>query len=165
MPPGSGVRNAAECLRLSCRRLKLINADHRAEQSYMKESPHDGVKRSHVMSEPLGEKRQHRRFPVQFRSSFSFVNIVEGEGVLADLSVRGCRIESRIAVKPGTELQLKIHLPHEPAPLGITVAAVRWSRGEIFGVEFTDMKDEEWKRLGRFIKQVEWPDAGATSCP
>lgn len=85
--------------------------------------------------------------------------------MLADLSVRGCRIESRIAVKPGTELQLKIHLPHEPALLGITVAAVRWSRGETFGVEFTDMKDEEWKRLGRFVTSVEGPDAGATSGP
>ncbi|MEP6886944.1 MAG: PilZ domain-containing protein [Nitrospirales bacterium] len=117
-----------------------------------------------VTSEPPDEKRQHRRFPVHFRSSFSSVNIIGGEGVLADLSVRGCRIESRIAVKAGTELQLKIHLPYEPVPL-VTVAAVRWSRGETFGVEFTDMNDEEWKRLGRFITSVEWPDAGATSCP
>lgn len=118
-----------------------------------------------VTSEPPGEKRQHRRFPVQFRSSFSSVNVVGGEGVLADLSVRGCRIESRAVVKPGTELQLKIHLPHESAPLGITVAAVRWSHGETFGVEFRDMKDEEWKRLGRFITSMESPDAGATACP
>jgi hypothetical protein len=118
-----------------------------------------------VTSEMPNEKRQHRRFPVQFRSSFSSVNIVGGEGVLADLSVRGCRIESRLAVKPGTELHLEIHLPNEPAPLGITVATVRWSRGETFGVEFTDMKDQEWKRLGNFIKSVERPDAGVTSCP
>lgn len=117
-----------------------------------------------VTSEPPGEKRQHRRFPVQFRSSFSSVNIVGGEGALADLSVRGCRIESRIAVKPGTELQLKVHLPNESAPLGISVAVVRWSRGETFGVEFMDMKDEEWKRLGRFIKSVDVPDAGSTAC-
>jgi hypothetical protein len=117
-----------------------------------------------VTSEPPGEKRQHRRFPVQFRSSFSSVNIVGGEGALADLSVRGCRIESRIAVKPGTELQLKVHLPNESAPLGISVAVVRWSRGETFGVEFMDMKDEEWKRLGRFIKSVDVPDSGSTAC-
>lgn len=117
-----------------------------------------------VTSEPPGEKRQHRRFPVQFRSSFSSVNIVGGEGALADLSVRGCRVESRIAVKPGTELQLKVHLPNESAPLGISVAVVRWSRGETFGVEFMDMKDEEWKRLGRFIKRVDVPDAGSTAC-
>jgi len=113
-----------------------------------------------VMSEPPDEKRQHRRFPVQFRSSFSSVNVVGGEGALADLSVRGCRIECRIAVKPGTELQLKIHFPNEPAPLGITVAAVRWARGGTFGVEFMDMDDEEWKRLGRFIGSMELPDAG-----
>lgn len=113
-----------------------------------------------VTSEPSSEKRHHRRFPVQFRSSFSSVNVVGGEGTLADLSVRGCRIECRIAVKPGTELQLKIHLPNEAAPLGITVAAVRWSRGETFGVEFMDMHDEQWKRLGRLIASVELPEAG-----
>ena len=112
-----------------------------------------------VISQPLDEKRQHPRFPVQFRSSFSSVNVVGGEGALADLSVRGCRIECRVAVKPGTELQLKIHLPNEPAPLGITVAAVRWARGETFGVEFMDMHDEEWKRLGRFIASVEFSRA------
>lgn len=116
-----------------------------------------------VMSEPPDEKRRHRRFPVQFQSSFSSVNVVDGEGALADLSVRGCRIEGHIAVKPGTELQLKIHLPNEPAPLGITVAAVRWARGETFGVEFMDMHDEEWKRLGRFITSVELPEAGPTA--
>ena len=117
-----------------------------------------------VTSEPPGEKRRHRRFPVQFRSSFSSVNIVGGEGALADLSVRGCRIESRIAVNPGTELQLKIHLPNEPVPLGIAVAVVRWSLGETFGIEFMDMKDEEWKRLGRFIKSVDVTDAGSAAC-
>lgn len=118
-----------------------------------------------VTSEPPGEKRQHRRFAVHFRSSFSSVNVVGGEGALVDLSVRGCRIESGIAVKPGTELQLKIHLPNDPAPLDIAVAAVRWSRGATFGMEFIDMHDAEWKRLGRFIKTVEWPETGPTSPP
>jgi hypothetical protein len=118
-----------------------------------------------VTSEPSSEKRQHRRFPVQFRSSFSSVNVVGGEGTLADLSVRGCRVECRIAVKPGTELQLKIHLPNDSAPLGITVAAVRWSRGETFGVEFMDMHEEEWKRLGRLIASVERPEAGPVVPP
>jgi hypothetical protein len=118
-----------------------------------------------VIKEPSSEKRHHRRYPVQFRSSFSSVNVVGGEGVLADLSVRGCRIECRTAVKPGTELQLKIHLPNEPAPLGIAVATVRWSHGETFGVEFMDMHDEEWKRLGRFIASAEQPEAEPTAGP
>ncbi len=37
----------------------------------------------------------------------------------------------------------------------MTVASVRWSRGNTFGVEFMDMNDTEWKRLGRFIKGLE----------
>lgn len=104
------------------------------------------------MNEPSNEKRRHPRFPVQFKSSFSSVNVVGGEGALADLSVRGCRVESRIEVKPGTELQLTIDLPDESSALEIAVAIVRWSRAGAFGIEFMDMKDEQWKRLGRFMK-------------
>jgi hypothetical protein len=117
------------------------------------------------MSEPSGEKRQHPRFPVQFKSSFSSVNVVGGEGTLADLSVRGCRIECGIAVKPGTELQLNIQLPDEPSPLGIAVAIVRWSRAGAFGIEFMDMTDEQWKRLGRFMKTLGVSGAGTQARP
>jgi hypothetical protein len=106
------------------------------------------------------EKRRHIRFPVQFRSTFSSVNVVggEGEGTLGDLSVRGCRVESRAVVKTGTALQLKLFLPDETAALA-TVAAVRWVRGTAFGVEFVDMTDEDWKRLSRFIKRLEAPES------
>ena len=106
------------------------------------------------------EKRQYTRFPVHFHSTFSSVNVVggEGEGTLADLSVRGCRVESRAVVKTGTALQLKLYLPDETAHLA-TVAAVRWARGAAFGVEFVDMTDEHWKRLTRFIKALEAPES------
>ena len=99
-----------------------------------------------ALGEFLGEKRRHMRFPVQFRSTFSSVNVVggEGEGTLADLSVRGCRVESRAVVKTGTALQLQLYLPDETAHLA-TVAAVRWARGAAFGAEFVDMPDEELK--------------------
>lgn len=111
------------------------------------------------------DKRQHPRFPVQFRSSFSSVNLVGGEGALTNLSVRGCRIESWTTVNPGTDLQLNLHLSDESLPLAITVAAVRWSHGGTFGVEFIDMNETEWNRLGRFIKQLESPEFPGRTCP
>lgn len=54
------------------------------------------------------EQRQNLRFPAKFRSSFSSVGMVGGEGRVADLSTRGCRIESSIDVQPGASLEVQI---------------------------------------------------------
>ncbi len=54
------------------------------------------------------EQRKNIRFPVQFRSSFSSIAMVGGEGSLVDLSLRGCRIESPADVQPGASLELRI---------------------------------------------------------
>jgi len=110
-----------------------------------------------MSGEPSTEKRKHPRFPVQFRSSFSSVNLVGGEGMLLDLSVRGCRVESKTPVQPGTELRLQIHLSQDSVPLEIAVARVRWSQEQRFGVEFLDVQNEAWKRLCRVIKDLERP--------
>ena len=39
------------------------------------------------------EQRKNPRFPVRFRSSFTSLNIVGGDGNITDLSLRGCRVE------------------------------------------------------------------------
>ena len=116
-----------------------------------------------MTSLPESEKRKHPRFPVQFRSSFSSVNLIGGEGLLLDLSVRGCRIESRTPVQPGTELRLHIHLSQGGDLLEITVARVRWSHDQRFGAEFLDIHNEAWRRLCRVIKDLE--DAPAADNP
>ena len=115
-----------------------------------------------MTGQPPIEKRKDPRFPVQFRSSFSSVNLVGGEGLLLDLSVRGCRIDSRTPVQPGTELCLQIHLSRDSEPLEIAVARVRWSQDQRFGVEFLNIQNEAWKRLCRVIKDLECPTAAGS---
>jgi len=110
-----------------------------------------------AMKEEPSEKRQNPRFPVGFRSSFSSVSRVQGEGVLVNLSVKGCRIESRTEVQPGAELELEIQL-NEAERLRIENAAVRWCRMPAFGVEFMDMADEDWKRLCTVMRELEQRD-------
>ncbi len=101
------------------------------------------------------EQRKDLRFPVQFRSSFSSITIVGGEGNLVDLSIRGCRIESPTDVQPGASLEVRItSLQHEP-PIYIQQAVVRWSREKQFGLEFVTMGPEEWARLQHTVKQIE----------
>ena len=101
------------------------------------------------------EQRKNIRFRVQFRSSFSSIAMVGGEGSLVDLSLRGCRIESPTDVQPGASLELQIvAIEHEP-PIKIQAAIVRWSRGGQFGLEFEVIASTEWVHLQDIVKQIE----------
>ena len=101
------------------------------------------------------EQRKNLRFHVQFRSSFSSIGMVGGEGSVVDLSIRGCRIESPTYVQPGASLEVRIAATeHEPS-IQIQQALVRWSRARQFGLEFVTMALEEWARLQHTVKQIE----------
>lgn len=101
------------------------------------------------------EQRKNIRFRVQFRSSFSSIAMVGGEGSLVDLSLRGCRIESPTDVQPGASLELQIvAIEHEP-PIRIQAAIVRWSREGQFGLEFEVIATTEWTHLQDVVKQIE----------
>ena len=62
------------------------------------------------------EQRKNLRFPVKFRSSFSSIGLVGGEGNIVDLSIRGCRIESSIDVQPGASLDVRITVVENDPP-------------------------------------------------
>ena len=101
------------------------------------------------------EQRKNPRFPVQFRSSFSSIATVGEEGILVDLSIRGCRIESPTDVQPGATLEIWIAVIEHVPPIQIQTAVVRWSRGRQFGLEFEVIAPAEWARLQHTVKQIE----------
>ena len=101
------------------------------------------------------EQRTNLRFRAQFRSSFSSVAMVGGEGSLLDLSVRGCRVESPIDVKPGAALEVRIDVGEYEPPIQIQAAVVRWARERQFGLEFEVIAPTEWSHLQHIVKQIE----------
>ena len=101
------------------------------------------------------EQRKSFRFPVKFRSSFSSIGIVGGEGSVVDLSIRGCHIESPIDVQPGAALEVRIMVTGHDHPIHIQAAIVRWSRGHEFGLEFEVISPIEWTHLQDFVKEME----------
>lgn len=101
------------------------------------------------------EQRKNPRFAVRFRSSFTSLNIVGGDGNVVDLSLRGCRVDSQTSVRPGTSLELRIQTSDEEPPLKIHEAVVRWSRAQQFGLEFVTLVPEEWARLQHTVTQLE----------
>jgi hypothetical protein len=101
------------------------------------------------------EQRRNPRFHAQFRSSFSSITMVGGEGVLVDLSVRGCRIESSTEVQPGTSLEVRIAVIEHEHPIHIQGALVRWSRAGQFGLEFEVISPIEWTYLEQIVNEIE----------
>jgi c-di-GMP-binding flagellar brake protein YcgR len=101
------------------------------------------------------EQRTNLRFRAQFRSSFSSVALVGGEGSLWDLSVQGCRIESPMDVKLGSALEIRIEVSEHEPPIQIQAAVVRWNRERQFGLEFEVIAPTEWSHLQDVVKQIE----------
>ena len=86
-----------------------------------------------VIDMTTAERRRMPRLRVQFRTTFSDATKMEGIGILLDLSVRGCRIESPTIVVPGFSLELRIRVPDLDWPLMIETATVQWVSGQTFG--------------------------------
>ena len=96
--------------------------------------------------------RKHTRFTVHFQSSFSSGQRLEGEGTVLNLSVGGCKVQSDTRVSLGTDVRLRIMMPDEEQPLEIKRAAVRWTSGQEFGLEFTFVEAEGELRLRHFVQ-------------
>ena len=101
------------------------------------------------------DKRQHPRFPARFHSSFTSVTVVSGEGNVVDLSLRGCCVESKTPVHPGSTLTIRVHLLSDDPPITIREAVVRCTREGRFGIEFLSLVPEEWARLQHTVTQLE----------
>ena len=102
------------------------------------------------------EQRKHLRFAIQLPIAFSGDDI-SGEGTVIDISKGGWHVTvaSNHNVPTGTYLALRIELPDHAPPLKVELAAVRWSQGRNFGLEFLRMGDEEQARLHRFVSTLE----------
>ena len=92
------------------------------------------------------EQRKHRRY--RFHCEIWFPGKqVSVTGTASDLSVIGCKVESKKRVYTGKWLRLEICLPGQEATPKVDQAAVRWVRKEEFGLEFISMRPEEEERL------------------
>ena len=101
------------------------------------------------------DKRRGERFPIGFRSVLSSADIGDNTGTALDLSPGGCRIQSDMTIFVGMHLSLRITVPGEDQPIQIERAAVRWSLGHEFGVEFVATRTRDGDRLRRLIQRLE----------
>lgn len=104
-----------------------------------------------IMDMKMEDRRAMPRLRVQFRTTFADASL-EGIGLMHDLSLGGCRIESSVSVVPGFSLELHIHVPHLECPIMIEAASVQWVGGLMFGLAFFQLKEGERQRLEEVIK-------------
>ena len=102
----------------------------------------------------VDRRRAMPRVRVNFRTRFSGSTGLEGMGRLLDLSLQGCRIESRDSLEPGVLLELRIYAPNMQRPLMIEEACVQWVSGQIFGLAFSQMTITEQHRLGQTVSEL-----------
>jgi len=107
-----------------------------------------------VMDLTTEDRRATPRFRVQFRTTFSAFSKLEGTGIMLDLSLGGCRIESLLSLDPSVSLELRIYVPDIDWPLMIEAASVQWVSGHTFGLGFVRLRDAERERLREVMKRL-----------
>lgn len=99
------------------------------------------------------ECREYTRTPVDMLVSFTDTNTTDmREGTMFDLSARGCAVTSMSSVQPGSAVRIHIKATGLGSPITIEAAAVRWSGGGEFGVEFLGLSEIDRRRLDRLLQ-------------
>lgn len=99
------------------------------------------------------KSRKHARYSVEYCASFSGERL-RAAGVILDLSSNGCRARSAVESTIGESIGVLIDVPRYTAPLHVTRAIVRWSRGEEFGMEFLEMDPADQHRLHQLMREM-----------
>lgn len=103
----------------------------------------------------LTNLRQHERVRTQLGCQVvTGVSENSGKNLICELSLAGCRLKSDLLLAPGTELALRVCLPHEVCVIPVNHAVVRWAHSRQLGIEFLHLRQKDTGRLQRFLESV-----------
>ena len=98
------------------------------------------------------EPRSRSRVSVDYPVFFSGDHL-SGEGLLNNLTVSGGEIESKDTVAVGANLHLRVQSSGARPPIVITLAIVRWKRGDRYGIEFVRFQGDAKQQLEDMLNQ------------
>ncbi len=91
-------------------------------------------------------------FPVWFRPRRSkYPDEMGQEGMIENLSIRGCRIRSTTPVAVGSRLELEFQHSNDSFPITIEEAVVRSSANGGIGLRFTRLHRNDERRIRRIV--------------
>jgi c-di-GMP-binding flagellar brake protein YcgR len=76
-----------------------------------------------------------------------------GEGVVTDLSLGGCYLQTVVQLSKGTLLSLELQTEQYTSPIAVEAAIVRIVRPTGVGLEFLRLSESEQERLSQFLQQ------------
>ncbi len=101
------------------------------------------------------QRRNYERvgveFPVWFKPSVSNTQEIGRQGVLENLSIRGCRIRCDAPVPTGTSIKFEFQPSSFTFPITIDGAVVRSSSKDAIGVRFVRLLREDELRIRQII--------------
>lgn len=99
----------------------------------------------------LSYRRIYPRYPLHYPIMFGGAPFI-GEGILTNLSFRGCSVLCDREVLCGRDVRVSILLPDQVQALTIECGTIKWVDGHQFGVEFLRLPDETRQRLNRRLR-------------
>ena len=100
---------------------------------------------------PLHYSRTYHRFPLFYPVIFGGAPFV-GEGMLTNLSLKGCSVMCNREVLCGSNVRVSVLLPNQTPALSIDLGAIKWVQGHQFGVEFLRLPLEASQRLNSTLR-------------
>jgi hypothetical protein len=97
--------------------------------------------------------RQYERIGVRFPVLFSSAQTV-GKGVITDVSVADCALETTLPLEQGETLKLELYAKSGRPPIIVEKAVVRSIRKTTIGVQFTEVSDTDKARLNRLVSDM-----------
>jgi PilZ domain-containing protein len=110
-------------------------------------------------SEPNADLRRYPRLRMSapFACAFSRLGLQRwastdrtGLGVVLDVSLRGAKVMSMAAMRPGDHLALSLRIPDQVTAMQVD-AMVRWGNDQLFGLEFVSISQSAESRLKKFL--------------
>ena len=100
---------------------------------------------------PPHYSRTYHRFPLHYPVVFVGAPFV-GEGILTNLSLKGCSVLCDREVLRGSDVRVSVLLPDQRTALSIELGTIKWVQGEQFGVEFLRVPLEARQRLNSMLR-------------
>ena len=110
------------------------------------------------------DRRAYERIPVTYEAILS-VEREHSEGVVKDISLGGCSVDTRTPLSPGTILQLGLLPPGYKGGITIDAAVVRTSRRGSVGLEFIRFKHDQRNRLKDLVRSLHFANAAPAPLP
>ena len=96
------------------------------------------------------DRRIYQRLPISFPATLTG-NSIESKGLVANISMAGCAINTGAKLEPGAILRMSLHIPGNLPPIGVQAAVVRDVQQNCAGLEFLQIEKTDRERLRAFI--------------